>query len=62
MENIMETTHITKKGKLMDTMDKFYIYRETKINNRINDKLTINSNVIFETIVQEDPHRGLIDT
>jgi hypothetical protein len=62
MENIMETTHTTKKGKLMDTMEKFYIYRETKINNQINHKLTIKSNFIFETIVQEDPHRGLIAT
>ena len=62
MENIMETTHITNKGKMMDTIEKFYIYRETKIDNQINDRLTIKSNVIFETVVQEDKHRGIITT
>jgi hypothetical protein len=62
IENTMEITHVTNKEKLMDTMEKFYIYRETKLNNKINGKLTIKSNVIFETIVQEYPHRGIIAT
>jgi len=38
---------------------RFYIFRETKINNQINDRLTIKPNIIFETVVQKDPHRGL---
>jgi hypothetical protein len=59
MENIMETLHTTGKGRMMDTLEKFYIFRETKINNQINDKLTIKPNIIFETVVQKDPHRGL---
>jgi hypothetical protein len=59
MENIMETMCITNKGKLMDTLERFYIYRENKINNQINDKLTVKPNIIFETIVQRDSHRGL---
>jgi hypothetical protein len=44
---------------MMDTPERFYIFQETKINNQINDMLTIKPNIIFETIVQEDPHRGL---
>jgi hypothetical protein len=28
MENIMHIIHITSKGKMMDTLEKFYIYRE----------------------------------
>jgi hypothetical protein len=59
MDNIMETLHITGKGRMMDTLESFYIFWETKINNQINDRLTIKPNIIFETIAQKDPHRGL---
>ena len=55
----MSTIHITSKGRLMNTMKKFYIFRETKLDNQINDKLAVIPNVIFETIVQKDPHRGI---
>jgi hypothetical protein len=55
----METLHITDKGRIMDTLERFYIFRETKLNNQINDKLTVKPNIILETTVQEDHHRGL---
>ena len=44
---------------MADTLDKFYIFRETKLNNQINYKLTVKSNITFETIVHKDPQRGL---
>jgi hypothetical protein len=59
IEDIMSTIYITNKGRLMDTLDKYYIFRETKIDNQINDKLAVRPNVIFETIVQKDTHRGI---
>ena len=59
IEDIMSTIHITNKGRLMDTLEKFYIFRETKLDNQINDKLAVRPNIIFETIVQKDPHRGI---
>jgi len=62
MENIMDTIHITNKGRMMDTIEKYYIYRETKLNNQINDKLTVEPNIIFETLVQQDTHRWLVKT
>jgi hypothetical protein len=62
MENIMDIMHIMNKGKMMDTVEKYYIYKETKINNQINDRLTIQPNIIFDTIVQQDTHRGLRNT
>jgi len=62
MENIMEATYVTNKGKLMDTLERFYIYRETKINNQINDKLTIKPTIVFQTVLQKDSHRGLTAT
>jgi hypothetical protein len=59
MESIMETLHIKNRGQMMDTLERFYIFRETKLNNQINDKLRVKPNIIFETIVQKDPGRGL---
>jgi hypothetical protein len=44
---------------MMDTLERFYIFRKTKLNNHINDKLIIKPNIIFETIFRKDPHRGL---
>jgi hypothetical protein len=59
MENIMNMLHITGKGQMMNTIEKYYVYRETKMNNQINDKLTVQPNAIFETIVRHETHRGL---
>lgn len=59
MEEIMETVHFTNKGRLMDRLESFYIFCETKLNNQINDKSTVQSIIIFDTIVQKDPHRGI---
>ena len=58
----MDIIHITRKGKMVDTIEEFYIYRETKLNKQINDKLTVKPNVIFETVVQQDPHGGIPST
>jgi hypothetical protein len=56
MENTTDIIHITSNGKMMDTIEKYYIYRETKLNNQINDDLTVQPNIILETFVR---HRGL---
>jgi len=55
MEDIMEVVHVTKKGKMVGTIEGFHIYKETKAGNQINDRLTVRENAIFETIKQEDP-------
>jgi len=46
----------------MDAVESFYILRETKLNNQLNDELTVKHNIIFETIVREGLHRGIYDT
>jgi hypothetical protein len=38
MEDIMNIVHIEKKGKMLDTLEKYYIYKETKMGTQINDK------------------------
>jgi len=55
----MESVQATSQGQMMDTLERFCIFRETKLNNQINDKLTIKPNIIFDTIVRRDPQRGL---
>jgi hypothetical protein len=57
MENIMNTILINNKGKLMETLEKFHIFRETKSDNQTNDTLTDKANAIFEAIVHEDPYK-----
>jgi len=58
MNKIMSVIHFERKGKMLDTLEKFYIYRETKNRNQINDRLTVQSNLIFKTIVRHSPQRG----
>ena len=52
MNEIMEVVHIAKKGRMLDTLEKLYMYKETKRDSQINDKPTIQSNPIFEVLVQ----------
>ena len=40
MSDIMEVAHTASKGKMLDTLQRFYIYKETKLGTQINDKLT----------------------
>jgi hypothetical protein len=47
MTNIMDKIHIEKKGKMLETLEKYYIYRETQNGNQINDKFTFQKNPIF---------------
>jgi hypothetical protein len=58
MEDIMEILHVTRKGGMMNTLERFHIYNETKLDNLIKDKCTIKSNVIFDTIIQRNTSKG----
>jgi len=41
MVDIMDVIHIEKKGRILGTLEKYYVYRETQHVNQINDKLTV---------------------
>ena len=58
IDNIVEVLHTVKKGKMMDTLKKFHIYKETKLENQINDKNTVTKNILFEMIIQAKTDRG----
>jgi len=40
----------------MNTHEKFHIYNVTRLDNQINDKDTINYNVIFDTLLQNNSY------
>ena len=58
MSDIMDVVQIACKVRMLDTLERFYIYRETKLGIQINDKLTVQSNPIFEALLQNDPPTG----
>jgi hypothetical protein len=58
IEDIMEVLYKTNKGKLMDTMERYYIYKEMQMNNQINDRNTAKPNIIFDTLVHENASRA----
>jgi hypothetical protein len=62
IEDIMETIHVTNKGQMMDTLENFHIFRETKLSNQIKDKLTVKLNIISDVIIRNAPHRGVPNT
>jgi hypothetical protein len=62
MVKIMDKIHVTGKVIMMNTIEKYYIHRKTKLDKQINDKLTVQPNAIFETLVQQEAHRGFFNT
>jgi transposase-like protein len=59
INEIMEILYTTSKGRLMDTIEKFYIYNETHLNNQINYKDTVKFNAIYDVLIHKTPHREL---
>jgi len=58
IDNIMEVLYITKKGCTMDTIKKYYIYKETNNVTQINDKNTIKQNKIYVVVIQGEIDRS----
>jgi hypothetical protein len=58
MNEIMDVLHVASKGKMLDILERFHIYKETELGTQINDKLMVQSNPIFKALIHNDPHRG----
>jgi hypothetical protein len=56
---IMEVLYTTRNCWLMDTVERFHSYSETRKNNQINDKNTIKPNAIFNIICPHDPPQNV---
>jgi len=59
----MEILHITRKGSVLNTLKKMHIIyifvcNGTKLDNQISDKCMVKYNVIFDTIIHKNSHRG----
>jgi hypothetical protein len=52
IEETMDIVHTTSKGRLLNVIEKFYIYKETKNNNQINDRHTVAPNIIFDMLLR----------
>jgi len=50
INDIMQILFTTSKGRFMDTIERFHIYKETQANNQINDKNTVRPKAIFDVI------------
>jgi hypothetical protein len=48
----MSILHITKKGRMLNTMKKYYIPEETHYDNQLNDRATVTPKIIFNTILR----------
>jgi len=55
MENIMDILHVTNKGKMMNTLERFHIYNDTKIDNQIK---RVRPDIIFDTLILKYTNRG----
>ena len=58
MEDTMEILYIKREGKITDTLENRYIYKDTKMVNQINDKGTIKQNILFDTIIHRNSGTG----
>jgi len=43
---------------MVNTLERFHIYNETKIDNQINDKCTVRPNIIFDMLILKYTNRG----
>jgi len=57
MERIMDTLRFAKKGKLTNSLQKFYIHSETIRNNQINEESTGGCNNICNVLTQHEHDR-----
>jgi hypothetical protein len=50
----MDVVHTTNKGIHMNSMEKFFIWRETELDKEINGKNTAMQNTLIDIILQKD--------
>ena len=49
----MEILHTIRKGNMINTLENFHIYRETKNETQINDRSTVAGNMLFDVVLRE---------
>ena len=51
--DIMEVVLVVSKSSLMNVLEKFCIYKETQMNNQINNRDALGYNKIFDMMVHQ---------
>jgi hypothetical protein len=51
--DIMKVVQVVSKSSLMNVLEKLYTYKETQMNNQINDRDTLGYNKIFNITVHQ---------
>jgi hypothetical protein len=59
MHTTMDVLHLASKGTMMNTLERFHIYNETKTDNQIIDRRTVTPNAIFDSIIHINSNQGL---
>jgi hypothetical protein len=57
IENTMDVITIALKGKTLDVLERFYIYKASKSQIIINEQYATDSNVLFGLIINRDKNR-----
>jgi hypothetical protein len=52
MQNTMTILHLQDKGRLLNTIENFYIYSKHREQNHLNDESTIFPNKLFGTLIK----------
>jgi hypothetical protein len=51
LEQTMATLHTAKKGRMLNTIERYYILEEAHHDNQLN-RATVTPNIIFDTIIR----------
>jgi hypothetical protein len=52
LQQTMSILHTTKKGRMLNTIEKYYIHEETYYDNQLNDRATVTPSIIFYMILR----------
>ena len=58
IDTVMDILRVIKKGAVMDTLERYHIYRVTSLGTQINDRNTASHNTLFDTLIQREVPRG----
>jgi hypothetical protein len=54
LEQNMTILHATKNVRMLNTIEKYYIYEEAYNDNQLNDRATVMPNIIFDMILHNN--------
>jgi len=52
IENTLEVLKIVQKGKLLDVIERFYIYKASKQKQIMNEQYVTDQNILFEMLLK----------